>query len=206
MLKNKTTLVMRFISLFLFLRLASWLVSHCKAPSGRDDYVQRIKSTAQVDVCGKCSGNLSLQRGSSQEGNQLSQYKFYIAFENSKCPEYVTEKLYKIINSDFLDNPPVPIVMGPDKAWYNQHLPEKSFIHVDDFADPEELGRYLKHLTYHNDKYIEYLNWRKHYKLVCKSPVRCKLCDMLIRSSFNPKKVRVISDFEAFWKRAACKN
>ena len=182
----------------------AWFVSHCKAPSGRDEYVERMSKVVHIDMYGKCSKNFSIERGSTKEHEQLSQYKFYIAFENSKCPEYVTEKLYKIINLDISDNPPIPIVMGPNRSWYTQHLPKKSFIHVDDHHNPEEMGRHLKYLSSQDNLLMEHLNWRRSHKLVCESPMRCKLCDMLLMNSFDKQKNLVISDFEEFWKRSKC--
>ena len=186
-------------------RLVAWFVSHCQAPSGRDEYVAKLKKIVPIDIYGKCSGNLSLEYGSTDESFIISQSKFYIAFENSICPEYVTEKLYKIINRNIEHNPPVPIVMGANKSWYEENLPRKSFIHVDDFHGPEELGRYLKELHSDRNKFLEYLQWRKYYKRVCKPPVRCKLCDLLVKNNFKQQKKILISDFESFWKRANCK-
>ena len=115
-----------------------------------------------------------------------------------------TEKIYKIINKNIGDNPPVPIVMGPNKSWYEENLPKNSFIHVDDFRGPEEMGWYLKKLHSNSDKFLEYLKWRKYHELVCKPLLRCRLCDLLLKGHFNQQKELVISDFEAFWKRADC--
>ena len=92
-----------------------------------------MQTIIPIDIYGKCSKRLSIKRAantdeqsilSHEEQNVLSLSKFYIAFENARCPEYVTEKLYKIINLQLTDNPPVPIVMGPNKSWYTEHLPE----------------------------------------------------------------------------------
>ena len=84
-----------------------------------------MKDIIDVDIFGNC-GDLKLTRGF--ESKVLSDYKFYLAFENSKCPDYVTEKLFRVINSDFSENPPVPVVMGPNRSWYEENLPTISFI------------------------------------------------------------------------------
>ena len=84
-------------------------------------------NATKVDVYGHC-GTLSLKSGSDQK--IISQYKFYLAFENSKCPSYVTEKLYRVINQDLSSIPPVPVVLGPNKTWYEEHLPNNSFIRI----------------------------------------------------------------------------
>ena len=164
-----------------------------------------MQKITRVDIYGKCSGNLKLYRKPSIEvQNALSQYKFYLSFENSRCPEYATEKAYNILNLGITDNPPVPIVMGPNKSWYNKHLPKKSFIHVDDFDNPKDLSRYLENLNSKDDLYFEYLKWRRYYKHVHDSPVHCKLCDILVNNTFKQEKRFVISDFESFWKKTDC--
>ena len=172
-----------------------------------------MQTIIPIDIYGKCSKRLNIRRRantdeqsilSHEEQNVLSLSKFYIAFENARCPEYVTEKLYKITNLQLTDTPPVPIVMGPNKSWYAEHLPEKSFIHVDDFQHPEEMGRYLWNLHFDNDKFLEYVQWRRYHKLVRNPPLRCKLCEVLLKDTITQQANLVISDFEAFWKRADC--
>ena len=41
------------------------------------------------------------------------QFKFYIAFENSLCDDYATEKFFNVIR----ELPTVPIAMGETKKW-----------------------------------------------------------------------------------------
>lgn len=112
-----------------------------------------------VDVYGYCTDNKTLKIAQIHlsEIELLSKYKFYLAFENSRCPEYVTEKIYKIINFDTLDNSPAPIVMGPKKSWHEKNLPLMSFIHVDDFSSPEALAYYLDHLNSNSNSYLKFL-------------------------------------------------
>ena len=140
----------------------AWFVSHCDTPSKREEYVERMKKTIPVNIYGKCSENTSslIPRKSEEEKQLLSQYKFYLAFENSKCPEYVTEKLYKIINSPISDNPPVPVVMGPKQSWYQDNLPTNSFIHVDDF----KISEISKTATHTDLKFYTNLGYNKSWR------------------------------------------
>ena len=64
-------------------------------------------------------------------------YRFYLAFENSMCDDYVTEKLFDRLMSS--KHPLVPVVMGG--ADYAEIVPERSVIDVRDFEGPADLAR-----------------------------------------------------------------
>ena len=160
-----------------------------------------MKNVIKVDVYGRC-GNLELVRG--LESKTMSAYMFYLAFENSKCPDYVTEKLFRVINADISDSPPVPVVMGPNKTWYEENLPRKSFIHINDFESPEKLASYLKFLSLNPTEYIEYHRWRRHYTKICEPSMKCQLCKYIVNHQFTPHITQSIKDFESFWKMSEC--
>ncbi|CAH1802647.1 unnamed protein product, partial [Owenia fusiformis] len=97
-------------------------------------------------------------------------YKFYLAFENSDCRDYVTEKVWR---NSFMMNI-IPIVRG----FYNNFktiLPPGSYIHTNDFPNPESLAKYLKYLDKNNTAYNEYFSWKKTY---IQDTTRNKLCDL----------------------------
>ena len=90
-------------------KLVAWVVSNCKTPSKREDYVSELQKHIPVDIFGGC-GTKSCPgtRTNSECGSLLERdYMFYLAFENSKCNDYVTEKFYNALSIDI-----VPIVMG----------------------------------------------------------------------------------------------
>ena len=64
-------------------------------------------------------------------------HRFYLAFENSMCDDYVTEKLFEQMAATEL--PLVPVVMGG--ADYADIVPERSVIDVRDFGGPADLAR-----------------------------------------------------------------
>lgn len=85
----------------------------------------------------------------------LFRYKFYLALENSRCKDYVTEKFW----GNGLGSYTVPVVLGPPREDYELFAPPNSFIHVDDFNSVKELADYLN-LLHRNDKmYAKYIQW-----------------------------------------------
>jgi alpha-1,3-fucosyltransferase len=73
-------------------KLVAWFVSHCVTPNRREDYVRELSKYIPVDIYGKC-GNLTCSNRKHCKEMIRRDYKFYIAFENSLCTDYVTEKL-----------------------------------------------------------------------------------------------------------------
>jgi alpha-1,3-fucosyltransferase len=90
-----------------------------------------------VDVYGKC-GNLTCTGKDGFEA-LAGKYKFYLAFENALCPDYVTEKFFRALML-----PIVPIVMGGDN--YKKLQPPGAYIDVNNFHSVRALTEYLTYL------------------------------------------------------------
>ena len=80
---------------------------------------------------------------------------------------------------------PLPVVGGPPKENYLQVLPAGSFIHIDDFKDPEELSKFLLDLDQDQVKYEEYFNWKKdddnvYFQVLRKATGICDMFQKLI--------------------------
>ena len=60
------------------------------------EFVKELAKHVQVDVFGKC-GNLECNKDFKEKCYDMlsSDYKFYLAFENSNCDSYITEKLFE---------------------------------------------------------------------------------------------------------------
>lgn len=99
---------------------AAWFVSHCETESQREQIVEKLITYLQftfdlrVDVYGKCANiwhknNTSCGPRLSENCYALieSDYYFYLAFENSFCEDYVTEKILTAIQ-----HYAVPVVYG----------------------------------------------------------------------------------------------
>lgn len=94
-------------------KAAAWFVSHCGTPSKRDELGKNLneelaKYNLHIDIYGDC-GNLKCSRIKGDEcfAPIESDYYFYLAFENSMCEDYVTEKIV-IATKHYA----VPIVYG----------------------------------------------------------------------------------------------
>ena len=103
----------------------------------------------------------------------ISDCKFYFAFENSNCSDYVTEKFLNAIEAGA-----IPIVIG---WWdtYKELLPG-SYIHVNEFADSSQLAEYLESLLKDKKKMKKYHEWRKYYTYERAGlKAACELCQKL---------------------------
>ncbi len=126
--------------------LIYWAASDCTPMSKRDVYVKQLEKYVPVDRYGSC-GYLKDCLGMKDRDpclRKLAQkYKFYLAFENSICEEYITEKFQRTLNF-----PTVPIVMGAGP--YERYAPRSSYINVFDFESPKHLANYLLYLDKNN--------------------------------------------------------
>ena len=87
------------------LGLVAYVQSSCDTPSGRDEYVEELMNYIKVDSYGFCLHNKDLPSHLSQPQKMkdieflhiLAKYKFVLAIENAVCDDYITEKLWKVI-------------------------------------------------------------------------------------------------------------
>ena len=74
-------------------KTAAWIVSNCLTHSQREDYVAELRKHISVDVYGECGKHKCRElKGRSCHDHIQKEYKFYLAFENSWCADYATEK------------------------------------------------------------------------------------------------------------------
>ncbi|XP_059176639.1 alpha-(1,3)-fucosyltransferase C-like [Physella acuta] len=165
---------------------AAWFVSHCYAQSMRGMYVERMRSVLDVHIFGECGdGNHTCQEGTNRRHADsdvclpmLSRsYFFYLAFENSICKDYVTEKFFKL----FYDVDVIPVVRGG--ADYKSFFPPKTFVDAADFDTPEELAEYLRKLSQNKQLYLQMLEEKNKYRTVPEVPWTCNLCRKMMQDS-----------------------
>jgi alpha-1,3-fucosyltransferase len=154
----------------------AWFVSKCWTQSRRENFFRQLFDFyPSIDVYGECGskGLDCLPWKSLKCDKIIADYKFYIAAENSFCPDYVTEKFYRALQVGA-----VPIVYGG--ADYSAYSPPYSFIHAGDFQSPKALADYLILLDENPNLYARYFEWKKDW-IVDRQPFDgwCALCEKL---------------------------
>ena len=137
-----------------------WFVSHCGLTE-RDNLANQLEQNGiKINRFGSCGQHDPCKDKFDVKcvGKYASKYWFYLAFENSICEYYITEKPWNAFIHGI-----VPIVYGPGAEVYNQYLPPNSFLHVNNFSNMYQLGRYLKYLMTNTKAYMKYHEWRKDY-------------------------------------------
>ena len=153
----------------------SWLVSNCsgkrfKVFKEMQKYMTKdeIQRTIAYGKCFKqnmkCGPNG--HQGNKQDKNcverNMRRFKFYLAFENSECKDYVSEKI-----THAFDFGSIPIVLGGLKSDdYEELVPPNSYIHVDNFKSVKDLMKYIRYLDKNNTAYLEYFKWKREYKIL----------------------------------------
>jgi hypothetical protein len=166
----------------------AWIVSNCNTFSQREKYVKELKKFIPVDIYGRCGISCS-NENNRQCQIDLNEYYFYLAFENSRCRSYISEKFWNIISNN--NHRLVPIVMGAEEKDYEQIAPKNSFIHVNHYQTPEHLAKYLHYLIQNPEKYLIYLQWREHTQIELTNPgtwmnFLCPLCHMAYETRLFP--------------------
>lgn len=124
----------------------------------------------------------------------INPYIFYLAFENSKCRQYITEKTF--YNS--YSKGAIPIIMGAPKEDCDNLLPPHSFLHVENFSSPKQLAEGIKRIIMNEYKLLMFHQWRRHFEVVNEhgffglhSLHVCRICEAL---NYNDKTPKVYSE------------
>ncbi|OWF53024.1 Alpha-(1,3)-fucosyltransferase C [Mizuhopecten yessoensis] len=132
--------------------MAAWFVSRCNVQSRRQEYVRLLQRDVSVHIYGTC-GDMSCPRSIHHNClNQLqSHYKFYLAFENRLCADYLTEKVSKLLQ-DGIDG--IPVVRGTGDL-YKMHLPPGSYINVHDYTI-KGLAQKMQYISQNRTEFEKY--------------------------------------------------
>ncbi|GFS04323.1 alpha-(1,3)-fucosyltransferase C-like [Elysia marginata] len=196
---------------------AAWFVGHCSTGSRRDVYAQFMQEYGGLDLhiygaCGNftCQGECKnktagcnkarLKRGSDDEKclPLLSEkYFFYLAFENSLCRDYVTEKFFKI----FKNVDTIPVLRGG--ADHKRLFPPNTYVDAADFATPADLAVHLKKLSQSNWRYTAMLREKDKYRFAPAGKWFCKLCEKM--HSAAASRVQWYSDLRSWYVDGQCR-
>ncbi|XP_022701444.1 alpha-(1,3)-fucosyltransferase 5-like [Varroa jacobsoni] len=155
---------------------AVWFVSNCRGPSNRMAYVEELQNYITIDIIGACSPrNIQCAKDNHKAclDTFLPRYRFVLAFENSICNDYVTEKLRNVLPYDV-----IPIFWGG--VDYGEFLPRESFVVATDYPNPRDLARALYRFR-NNDLFRRTLSYRRGVQARGVS-WKCRLCEKLNKS------------------------
>ena len=162
----------------------SALISNCAYD--RLKLVWSLMKYININLMGTCNGKwLSFNDSHSQ----IRRSKFYLAFENSLCVDYVTEKLYK---NGYM-NGAVPVIVSGANLSNPLIVPPGSYIDATKFKSAKELADYLKYVGSSKERYNKFFEWRDKWNINATDwAVMCNLCKKLHESS--PEDTKVYTD------------
>lgn len=165
--------------------LLLWFVSNCGSRA-RMELFRRLETLLgkdQVHMHGRCSDRKPVCK-SAEDGDPcniqwMSQYKFYAAFENSRCDGYITEKFFRGLKMSM-----VPLALGGlGRKDYEHIISGESFLHVDDFPSVEALAKRLGEIDRDDAWYSKFHAWRLTHRVGTGresfNAAYCELCDRL---------------------------
>lgn len=202
--------------------------------SRRDSYVKELQKWIPVDVYGSCGTKTCASAKSSSFFSTESawsylndedqdfendkddcdrmlerDYKFYLAFENSVCKDYATEKFWQKLTLRV-------VVIVLKRSILENYAPPDSFIAADDFRSPRDLASYLKKLDTDPVAYERRFDWRYDYRAIFLNgrlhDIRerpwgfCTLCS-LINQNRSQQVTKTYENVNDWWeKKAECDN
>lgn len=143
-------------------------VSNCKAAGAneRAKYLQELMKHIEIHSYGGCHNNRKepeypkdpkwppIAQRRARKVKVLSQYKFYLAFENYQVEDYVSEKAFESLIAGA-----VPVYRGARNL--GRFMPaNSSFIDANDVS-PKELASTLTRLASNEAEYNKYLEFKK---------------------------------------------
>nr|KAG5701740.1 hypothetical protein BaRGS_004342 [Batillaria attramentaria] len=147
-------------------KMAAWLSSHCKTHGRREDYIKLLQRHLEVDAFGECGHRCPRSADDTCFQTISSEYKFYLAFENAFCKDYISEKFFRYLEADV-------VVVARASNEFRFHAPPGIFVNTADFATTKDLADYLLYLDANPSEYIKILQAKDRYQPVYEDyPIR----------------------------------
>ena len=171
----------------------------------RRKYLETLqKHGLKFDMYGKCGKDCGAFSSCSAI---LQKYKFFLAFENSLCDEYISEKPYR--NGFMLGV--VPVIMSAANLSDPYILPPGSFIDASQFTSVSALSNFLKSVGSDPKRYNKYFEWRNYWNIKLNSinegqekfsrDYFCPLC----RRLHEDQRPKFISNVQEWYEQEKCK-
>ncbi len=172
-----------------------WLVSNCHTSSNRMSYAKVLAEYIHIEQYGHCNSRYC---DDACYKSLQGKFKFYLAFENSICKDYLTEKIkFAYVNGM------VPIVLGG--SIYENVLPSNSYLDVKNFTSIRKLGEFLNVLNANDTLYNQYFAWRQAYrKPVPDDWKRSQLCKLCAKLNEPNRPSKTYADIVTWWHRDVC--
>ena len=172
-------------------------ISNCMDNNRRYITIKEMQKYLDIDMFGACYNKPCGENPKDETDKAcdqiLKQYKFYLAFENNDCRDYVTEKYWNSLSRE-----QVPIVNW--KSLDRKIVIPNSYINVYDFKDLKSLSAYVKKVGDNETLYNSYFEWKKSYKnwQHCSS---CQICHALHDES---RPAQIIEDLDSWVRNDIC--
>jgi alpha-1,3-fucosyltransferase len=171
-----------------------WMVSNCESVGKREHYVAQLAKHIDVTIFGTCARKRCIRDIRKHIRCQHDEtHKFYLAFENSLCSEYISEKVWRTLGLNM-----IPIVYGIGD--YKNVMPPRSYIDVRDYESPAHLAQQLQRISSDRRLHASYFAWKQHYAVkqvgTTFQEATCQLCDSLHRTRNDPPRT---IDLHTYW-------
>lgn len=130
-------------------KFCSFVVSNAAGAPERESFFNLLSEYKQVDSGGRYKNNVGGPVANKREF--IQNYKFNIAFENSICDGYTTEKIMEPMQVNSL-----PLYWG--NRLITSDFNPKSFINITDYPSLEAAVEYIVHLDQDDKAYLSYLS------------------------------------------------
>ena len=180
-------------------KIAFAVISNCLKP--RLDYIHKLQKYIDIDLYGKCRGHKPFCRNCWNTVKY--KYKFYLAFENSLCADYITEKTYK----NAFNHEVVPVILSGANLTNPLLMPQGSYVDARSYSSAKELATYLMEASNNSTLYNNFFKWRAKWKIVDQWDYKgfdCSICEKLYESK-SKKEVQIYRHiYNWFYKSKEC--
>ena len=178
---------------------ALFIANNCNSTSGREAVVMEMRRAGMgVDGISGCLNNKQVpaadRLGLGHKLRWMSNYMFYLAFENTVQDDYITEKLWYTYMAGA-----IPVYLGARNIA--DHAPPHSYIAVADFGSTADLVAHLQGVAANATLRATYHAWRRdptevvgtQYNVLWK-PHHCRLCTF---ASHHPLSATLLAQVQA---------